>query len=102
VRSGVTDAARMAPRFYVLAISHCRNELEYLDLEVEATIVNASRRARSHAQRIPLDGAASELATAIVLHRQGRMVIMDACKLCSRRRGVTTACAVLPTPGIVE
>jgi hypothetical protein len=29
------------------------------------------------------------------------LVIMDACKLSSRRRVATTACAVLPTPGIV-
>jgi len=43
----------------------------------------------------------AELAAAIVLQRQGTIVIMEACKLFSRRRVATTACAVLPAPGIV-
>src|SRR5882762_1429760 len=43
----------------------------------------------------------AELVTAIVLQRQGTIVIMEACKLFSRRRVATTACAVLPAPGIV-
>ena len=38
---------------------------------------------------------------AIVLQRHGTIVIMEACKLSSRRRVEWTACAVLPTPGIV-
>ena len=42
-----------------------------------------------------------ELAAAIVLQRQGTIVIMEACKLFSRRRVATMACAVLPAPGIV-
>jgi len=50
---------------------------------------------------MPLDGAAQLNSKAIVLHRHGRMVMMDACKLSSRRQVVTTAYAVLPTPGIV-
>jgi hypothetical protein len=37
----------------------------------------------------------------IVLHFYGRMVIMDPCKLSSRRRAAWTGCAVLPTPGTV-
>ena len=40
-------------------------------------------------------------SAAIVLQRQGTIVIMEACKLFSRRRVATTACAVLPAPGIV-
>jgi len=43
----------------------------------------------------------AELAAAIVLQRQGTIVIMEACKLFSRRRVATMACAVLPAPGIV-
>ena len=43
----------------------------------------------------------AELSAAIVLQRQGTIVIMKACKLFSRRRVATTACAVLPAPGIV-
>jgi hypothetical protein len=43
----------------------------------------------------------AELAAAIVLQRQGTIVIVEACKLFSRRRVATTACAVLPAPGIV-
>ena len=41
------------------------------------------------------------VAAAIVLQRQGTIVIMEACKLFSRRRVATTACDVLPAPGIV-
>jgi hypothetical protein len=37
---------------------------------------------------------------AIVLHGHGTIVIMNVCKLSSRRRVVTTACAVLLTRGI--
>jgi hypothetical protein len=44
---------------------------------------------------------AAELAAAIVLQRQGTIVIMEACKLFSRPRVATTACGVLPAPGIV-
>ena len=40
-------------------------------------------------------------SAVIVLHRHGRIVIMEACRLSSRRRVATTACAVLLTPGIV-
>ena len=43
----------------------------------------------------------AELAAAILLQRQGTIVTMEACKLFSRRRVATTACAVLPAPGIV-
>jgi hypothetical protein len=35
------------------------------------------------------------------LHPHSRIVIMDACKLSSRRRVASPACAVLPTPGTV-
>ena len=35
------------------------------------------------------------------LHIHSRIVIMDACKLSSRRRVALPACAVLPTPGTV-
>jgi hypothetical protein len=38
---------------------------------------------------------------AIVLRRHGTIVIMEACKLSSRRRVEWTDCAALPTPGIV-
>src|SRR6266851_9079503 len=38
----------------------------------------------------------AELAAAIVLQRHGTIVIMEACKLSSRRRVESTACAVLP------
>jgi hypothetical protein len=38
---------------------------------------------------------------ALILHRHGRIVMMDACKLSSRLRVASTACAVLPTPGTV-
>ena len=38
---------------------------------------------------------------AIVLRRHGMIVIMEECKLSSRRLVEWTACAVLPTPGIV-
>src|SRR5579863_9680085 len=31
----------------------------------------------------------------------GTLVIMEACALCSRQRAASTACAVLPLPGIV-
>jgi hypothetical protein len=43
----------------------------------------------------------AELAAAIVLQRLGTIVIMEACKLSSRQRVATTACDVLPAPGIV-
>jgi hypothetical protein len=43
----------------------------------------------------------AELAAAIVLQRHRTIVIMEACKLSSRRRAEWMACAVLPTPGIV-
>jgi hypothetical protein len=43
----------------------------------------------------------AELAAAIVLQRYGTIVIMEACKLSSRRRVEATASAVLPTLGIV-
>jgi hypothetical protein len=56
--------------------------------------------------RVPSDGAdcipSAELAAAIVLPRLGTIVIMEACKVSSRRRVEATACAVLPAPGIVE
>ncbi len=51
--------------------------------------------------RVPSDGGPAELAAVIVLHRHGTIVIMEACKLSSRRRVATTACAVLLAPGIV-
>ena len=38
---------------------------------------------------------------AIVLQRLGTIVIIEACKLSSRQRVATTACDVLPAPGIV-
>jgi hypothetical protein len=37
----------------------------------------------------------------IVLNRQERIVIMDACKLSSTRWVASKACADLPTPGTV-
>ena len=37
---------------------------------------------------------------AIVLPRHGTIVVMEACKLLSKRRGATRACAVLPAPAI--
>jgi hypothetical protein len=43
----------------------------------------------------------AELAAAIVLQRLGTIVIMEPCKLSLMRRVEATACAVLPTPGIV-
>jgi len=43
----------------------------------------------------------AELAPAIVLQRQGTIVMMESCKLSSRRRVEATACAVLLAPGIV-
>src|ERR1700689_1406538 len=43
----------------------------------------------------------AELAAAIVLQRHRRIVIMEGCKLSSRRRVEWMACAVLPAPGIV-
>src|ERR1035441_5775055 len=55
--------------------------------------------------RVPSDGAEcvtlTELPAGIVLHGYGTIVIMKACKLSSRRRVATTACAVSPAPGIV-
>lgn len=42
-----------------------------------------------------------ERAAAIALQRLGTIVIMEACKLSSRQQVATTACAVLPAPGIV-
>jgi hypothetical protein len=62
---------------------------------------------RTHRQR--LRAALSDSSTAlrncstaaIVLRRHGTIVIMERCKLSSRRRVEWTACAVLPTPGIV-
>jgi hypothetical protein len=41
-------------------------------------------------------------SAAIILHKNRVMVIMEACKLSSKRRVATTACAALRTPGIVE
>src|SRR5260370_41201134 len=38
---------------------------------------------------------------SIVLQWHGTIVIMEACKLSSRRRVAWTGCAVLPAPGIV-
>jgi hypothetical protein len=62
----------------------------------------SDRRARNlPAPRANRKRAAQLNSRAIVLHRHGRIVIMDTCKLFSRRRVATTACAVLPTPGIV-
>jgi hypothetical protein len=38
---------------------------------------------------------------AIILHKDGTIVIMEACKLSSRQRVATTAYAALPARGIV-
>ena len=55
--------------------------------------------------RVPSDSAecvpSAEVAAAIVLQRHGTMVIMEACKLFSRRRVEWMVCGVLPMPGIV-
>ena len=55
--------------------------------------------------RIPSDGADCVTLDctrrAIVLPIHGTIVIMKACKLFSKRRVATTACAVLPALGIV-
>ena len=42
-----------------------------------------------------------ELAAVVVLPGRGTLVIMEACALSSRQRAASTACAVLPLPGIV-
>ena len=41
------------------------------------------------------------LAPAVVLPGRGTLVIMEACALSSRQRAASTACAILPLPGIV-
>jgi hypothetical protein len=38
---------------------------------------------------------------ATILHKDGTIVTMEACKLSSKRRVATTACAALPRHGIV-
>jgi len=43
----------------------------------------------------------AELAAPAFLQTHGTIVIMAGCKLSSRQRVEWTACAVLPTPGIV-
>src|SRR5260370_1409715 len=54
-------------------------------------------------RRLTSDGIPAELAARpSSCKRHGTIVIMEACRLFSRRRVATTACAVLPTPGIVE
>ena len=87
----LTDSATKRKRFCALQL---RNEN-----------ANSQIRAGAILSRVLSDGAdcvtPAELAAAIVLQRQGTIVIMEACKLSSRRRVATTACAVLPTPGIV-
>jgi hypothetical protein len=44
--------------------------------------------------------AAVVIRAAIALQRLGTIVIMVACKLSSKQRVATTACDVLPAPGI--
>jgi hypothetical protein len=66
--------------------------------QTQEFVPNSSRlcaKAGARLSRVPSDGA------GVVLQRHGTIVIMEACKLFSRRRVATTACAVLPTPGIV-
>ena len=43
----------------------------------------------------------AEVAVATVSHGYGTIIIIEACKLFSRRQVATTACAILPAPGIV-
>jgi hypothetical protein len=43
---------------------------------------------------------APEVVVAPVLHEEGTIVIMEACKLSSRRQVAATACAILPAPGV--
>jgi hypothetical protein len=43
----------------------------------------------------------NDCTAAIVLQRHATIVIMEACKLSSRRRVESTVCAVLPALGIV-
>jgi hypothetical protein len=42
-----------------------------------------------------------ELVAAVVLPGRPTLVIMEACALSSRQREASTACAILPLPGIV-
>ena len=42
-----------------------------------------------------------ETAAAVVLLGRGTLVIMEACALSSRQQAASTACDVLPLPGIV-
>jgi hypothetical protein len=73
--------------------------------QAEDLVPNRSTLRDKARARVLSDGAdrvtPAELVGAIVLQRQGTIVIMEACKLFSRRRVATTACAVLPAPGIV-
>ena len=75
----------------------------YVFQSLNAFVVNLAPNAGigDIAERGPIDISNEPLAAAIVLQRQGTIVIMEACKLFSRRRVATTACAVLPAPGIV-
>jgi len=66
--------------------------LNSLRIIVEEAIVN---------EAAVVSSGRPELASAIILHTHAKIVIMSSCKLSSKQRAATRACAVLPRPGIV-